>query len=73
MPLIQSIKKVQSETIRLLCPTPLLGEIQQYCQAFHLEKQEDFFIQAAYYVLQQDKDWARFKKTSDVHSQHDPI
>ena len=67
MPLIQPTRKIQNEAIRLLCPMSILSEVQQYCTAFHIEKQEDFFIQAARFVLQNDKDWARFKKSSDSH------
>ncbi|MCD8500084.1 MAG: hypothetical protein LRY43_03360 [Gammaproteobacteria bacterium] len=42
----------------------MLEEIQQYCAAFYIEKPEEFFIQAAHYVLANDKDWTRSKKSS---------
>ena len=62
MPIIKPTRKVQNETIRVPCPLTLIEEIQQYCAAFHIEKPEIFFVQAAQYVLQHDKDWIRSKK-----------
>ena len=62
MPIIKPTRKVQNETVRVPCPLTLLEEIQQYCAAFHIEKPELFFVQAAQYILQHDKDWTRSKK-----------
>lgn len=68
MPLIKPNKKVQNESLKLSCPSDLLSEIQQYCAAFHIERPEEFFVQAAQYVLEHDKDWARSKKAPHLSS-----
>lgn len=65
MPLIHAYKKVQNELIKLSCPSDLLNEIHQYCTTFHIEKSEEFFVQAAQYILNHDKDWNRLKKTKE--------
>ncbi len=62
MPLIQPNKTMKNQFIKLSCPCNLLEEIQQYCEAFQVEKIEDFFLQSARYVLTHDKDWMRSKK-----------
>lgn len=53
---------MKNQFIKLSCPCNLLEEIQQYCEAFQVEKIEDFFLQSARYVLTHDKDWMRSKK-----------
>lgn len=63
MPIIKPIKKLHNETLRLQCPTDLFSEIQNYCAAFHIEKPEAFFLQAAQYILEKDKDWKQLKKS----------
>ena len=70
MPLIKPYKKIQNEILKLSCPNDLLEEIQRYCAAFHIEKSEDFLVQAAQYVLETDKDWSRLKKTSPTEPEH---
>ncbi len=64
MPIIKPYRKVQNKTLKLSCPSDLLEEVQRYCAAFHIEKLEEFFMQAAQYVLANDKDWTRSKKSS---------
>ncbi len=65
MSLLKPVKKTTSKTFRLSCPADVLSEIQRYCATFHFEKFDDFFVQAAQYVLHHDKDWLRLKKSPD--------
>lgn len=65
MPIIKPIQKLQNESVRLQCPVDLITEIKNYCEAFHIEKAETFFLQAAEHVLEKDKDWKRLKKSPD--------
>lgn len=67
MPIIKPYRKVQNETLKLSCPSDLLEEIQRYCVAFHIEKPEEFFVQAAQYVLEHDKDWTRSKNKPRIN------
>ena len=67
MPIIKPHRKVQNEAIKLSCPSDLLEEIKRYCAAFHIAKPEEFFVQAAQYVLEHDKDWTRSKNKPRIN------
>lgn len=52
----KSFKKTQ---LKLGLSQGLLAEIENYCQFAGIDKPSDFFVQAAEYILENDKDWKK--------------
>lgn len=63
MALLQPTKQIQKEQLRIYANKILLEEINQYCQWLGVRKIDDFFEQAAEYILQRDKDWRLYQET----------
>ncbi len=61
MPLITATKPQSFEKTRLQVPADLMADIQDYCREFSIANAEDFFIEAARYILKMDKDWKKKK------------
>jgi hypothetical protein len=64
MPIITPNQAKSLEKIRIQIPLDLLEEVKNYCKEFSISEIEDFFNEAAKYVLKTDKDWKKIiKKT----------
>lgn len=57
MPIIKAKQKQDKEQIRISVDKGLLDKIKQYCEWANVTKQDEFFEQAAEFVLSKDKDW----------------
>jgi len=57
MAIIKVKKKLEKEQIRISIENNLLEKIKKYCEWAGVTRQEDFFEQAAEYILSKDKDW----------------
>lgn len=62
MPIINPSQAKNLEKIRIQTPSVLLDEIKNYCKEFSIAEMEDFFNEAAKYVLKSDKDWQKIAK-----------
>jgi hypothetical protein len=62
MPIITPNQTKNLEKIRIQVPSVLLDEIKSYCKEFSISEMEDFFNEAAKYVLKSDKDWQKIVK-----------
>lgn len=57
MPIIKAKQKQDKEQIRISVDKGLIDKIKQYCEWANVTKQDEFFEQAAEFVLSKDKDW----------------
>jgi hypothetical protein len=57
MPIIKPKQKNEKEQIRISIENRVLEKIKQYCEWAGISKQDEFFEQAAEFVLSKDKDW----------------
>jgi hypothetical protein len=57
MPIIKAKQKQDKEQMRISIDTQVLEQIKQYCDWASISKPDEFFEQAAEYVLSKDKDW----------------
>jgi hypothetical protein len=57
MPIIKSKQKNEKEQIRISIDKKVLDKIKQYCEWASVAKQDEFFEQAAEFVLSKDKGW----------------
>lgn len=62
MPIITPSQTKNLEKIRIQVPSVLLDEIKSYCKEFSISEMEDFFNEAAKYVLKNDRDWQKIVK-----------
>jgi hypothetical protein len=62
MPIITPSQTKNLEKIRIQTPSVLLDEIKSYCKEFSISEVEDFYNEAAKYVLKNDKDWQKIVK-----------
>jgi len=62
MPIITPSQAKSFERIRIQVPSDLLEEVKNYCKEFSITEPEDFFNEAAKYVLKMDKDWQKIIK-----------
>lgn len=62
MPIIAPNQTKNLEKIRIQVPSVLLDEIKSYCKEFSISEMEDFFNEAAKYVLKNDRDWKKIVK-----------
>jgi hypothetical protein len=60
MPLIKSKHKPEKEQVRIMVDNQVLEKVKQYCDWADVKKQDDFFEQAAEFVLSKDKDWQAY-------------
>jgi hypothetical protein len=60
MPIIKSKHKQEKTIIRINIENKIADTIQQYCDWAGVKKQDDFFEQAAEYLLSKDKDWKNY-------------
>ena len=63
MALLQPTKQIQKQQLRIYTDKALIEEINQYCQWANLKKVDDFFEQAAEYILRKDKDWKSYQES----------
>lgn len=57
MPIIKAKQKNEKEQIRISIDKPVLAKIKKYCEWANVAKQDEFFEQAAEFVLSKDKGW----------------
>ena len=62
MSLLKATTKTNKRSIRLTMPEELLAEVEKYCNWAAIQKVEDFFEQAAQYILVKDKAWKLHSK-----------
>jgi hypothetical protein len=68
MPIIKAKVKQDKEQMRISIDTKILDQIKQYCEWASISKPDEFFEQAAEYVLSKDKDWlAQRNKENEKH------
>ena len=66
MPIIKASGKIEKEQVRISIDKSVLEKVKQYC-AWADVKYDDFFAQAAEFVMSKDKEW--IKHMSDRHDQ----
>ena len=64
MALLTAKQKLKKVPLSLRLDEGLLSEIKAYSEWIGIERLEDFFGQAARYILEKDKDW---QKNLPVH------
>jgi desulfoferrodoxin (superoxide reductase-like protein) len=64
MPIIKAKQKQEKEQIRISVDKSVIENIRQYCEWASISKQDEFFEQAAEFVLSKDKDWLALKNNS---------
>lgn len=57
MPIIKSNQKQDKKQVTIRIESHILDKIKQYCDWAGVKKNDDFFQQAAEYLLLKDKDW----------------
>jgi hypothetical protein len=62
MAIIKPKQKIEKQQMRISLETPLIEKITKYCELLNIKKTDDFFEQAAEYVLSKDKDWQAHTK-----------
>jgi hypothetical protein len=62
MAIIKPKQKIEKQQMRISLETPLIEKITKYCELLNIKKVDDFFEQAAEYVLSKDKDWQAHTK-----------
>jgi hypothetical protein len=62
MPIITPTHAKAYEKIRIQVPSDLLEEVRTYCKEFSISEVEDFFNEAAKFILKTDKDWRKINK-----------
>jgi hypothetical protein len=61
MPIIKPKSKSQKEYIRIKIDSELLQEIRHYCSYAGFNKCDEFFAEAAIYILAKDKEFKEVK------------
>ena len=57
MPIIKAKPKQEKEQIRISIDKSIIDNIKAYCAWANISKPDDFFEQAADYILSKDKEW----------------
>lgn len=57
MPIIKSKSKKEKEQIRISIDKAIIEKIRQYCEWADVQKPDEFFQQAAEFILSKDKEW----------------
>lgn len=60
MPIIKSKEKTEKEQIRISIEKSIAEKIRQYCEWAEVKKVDEFFEQAADFVLSKDKEWINY-------------
>jgi metal-responsive CopG/Arc/MetJ family transcriptional regulator len=66
MPLIKPKPKVEKIRVSIKIDSLLLSQIEDYCKYAGFSKPDDFFSEAAHYVISKDKDYADHVKAQEV-------
>lgn len=64
MPIIKAKQKEEKEQVRINIEKNILENIRQYCEWAGIDKPDEFYEQAAEFVLSKDKDWQALKNNS---------
>ena len=62
MPIIKAKAKQEKEQVRISIDTRVIERIRQYCEWANISKPDEFFEQAAEFVLSKDKAWLAFNQ-----------
>jgi len=57
MPIVKSVQKQDKSQVRISIDSKTLETIKQYCEWAGVNKHDEFFEEAAKYLLSKDKDW----------------
>ncbi len=66
MSIIKAKLKNQKEQLRINIESPIFDQIKNYCKWADIQKYDEFFEQAAEYVLKKDKAWQEAVKKSSA-------
>ena len=66
MPIIKAKEKQEKEQVRISIDTRVLEKVKQYCEWASISKPDEFFEQAAEFVLSKDKDWHAHEANDQV-------
>jgi len=65
MPIVKVKQKQDKTQVRINIETKILGTIKQYCEWANVHKHDDFFEEAAKYLLSKDKEWKNHLKQKE--------
>lgn len=65
MPIVKSKQKQDKTQVRINIETKIFEAMKQYCDWAGVNKHDDFFEQAANYLLSKDKDWKNHLKQNE--------
>lgn len=68
MPLIKPKPKLENKRVSIKIDSTLLSQIEDYCKYVGFAKVDDFFAEAATYVLSKDKDYSEHAKTQEIEA-----
>jgi hypothetical protein len=57
MPIIKAKENTKKEQLRISIEKNIIDEVKKYCGWANVQKVDDFFAQAAEFILTKDKDW----------------
>ena len=60
MPIIKAKTKVEKEQLRVSIDSKLIANVREYCDWANVQKIDDFFEQAASFILAKDKEWVKY-------------
>ncbi len=65
MPIVKAKQKQDKTQIRINIETKIFESIKEYCDWANVHKHDDFFEEAAKYLLTKDKDWKNYLKEKE--------
>ena len=60
MPIIKPCTKPQKEIVRVSLDVETINKVREYCEWLEIKKIDEFFQQAAEFILTKDKDWITY-------------
>lgn len=66
MPIIKAKEKATKEQLRINIEKNIFDEVKQYCEWASVKRIDDFFEQAAQYILSKDKDWLSHTNKKEI-------
>lgn len=68
MPIIKTKEKQETEQLRIVIDARVLEKVKRYCEWANIGKPDEFFEQAAEFVLSKDKDWLAQRQRASENS-----
>ncbi len=66
MPIVKKKSKPEKKYSRIGIETSIMEKVQQYCNWLNMKKPDEFFEQAAEYLLSKDKDWINYINSKET-------